>query len=298
MFEEQNAAAEKLALANRLERAGRSETVGIHCDFHIASLDFLHTATQHDSALINEHQVGKNVLDLIHLVGRDQNGAAMVEVIVKQRIVELLAIENVEAERRLVEHQKASIDRHDEREMELRDHALRQLADFAPALDGRFGEKSFGLGAIEAGVHPGQVVERIRNPQPARQNGDVGNKADIAHQAVALGPWIAAQHPQFALVLNQAEDGIEGGGLAGAVGTDQSKNAAFFDAQAHAVECDRLAEDLAQATCFDNAHDFFSSSRGLVGRGLDDKSVDSDEADWRAASNSSSGVRPSRSMVA
>ena len=42
-----------------------------------------------------------NVLDLFHLMCRHDNGAAAVEVVVQQGIVELLAIEDVKTKRRV-----------------------------------------------------------------------------------------------------------------------------------------------------------------------------------------------------
>ena len=57
-------------------------------------------------------------------MSRDDDGAAAIEVIVEQGIVELLAIEDVEAKGRLVEHQQFRVDRHDQREVKLGHHAL------------------------------------------------------------------------------------------------------------------------------------------------------------------------------
>jgi hypothetical protein len=45
------------------------------------------------------------VLDLFNLMCRHHDGAVAIEVVVQQRIVKLLAIEDVEAERRFVQHQ-------------------------------------------------------------------------------------------------------------------------------------------------------------------------------------------------
>ena len=120
--------------------------------------------------------------------------------------------------------------------------------------DGGLGEKAFCLGAIESRMHAGDVVERLRNPDPARQDGHIGNEGDVAHEPFALGPGIAAEHPELSLIGNEAEDRIERGGLAGAVGADQSEDAPFFDAQIDAVERDRRAERLAQTACFDAWH--------------------------------------------
>ena len=63
------------------------------------------------------------------------------------------------------------------------------------APDGGLGQKTFRLGAIESRMHAGDVVERLRNPYPARQHGDIGNEADIAHELIALGPGVASEHP-------------------------------------------------------------------------------------------------------
>ncbi len=49
----------------------------------------------------------------------------LIEVIVQERVVELFAIEDVETQRRLIEHEQFRVDRHDEREMQLRHHAFR-----------------------------------------------------------------------------------------------------------------------------------------------------------------------------
>src|SRR4029077_16552297 len=47
-IEQQDVAAENLALVNRLERPCCSDLLGPHHDFRIARLEFLHAATEHD----------------------------------------------------------------------------------------------------------------------------------------------------------------------------------------------------------------------------------------------------------
>ena len=193
---------------------------------------------ENDAAPVDEHHVGQHVLDFFHLMCGHHDGAAAIEIIVQQRIVKLLAIENVEAQRRLVQHQQLRVDGHDQREMQLRHHALRQFPDLAAALMVGLRQKTFRLRAIEARMDAGDVIERLRNPQPARQHGHVGDEADVAHQLVALGPGIAAQHFQLAFDRSEAENRVERGALAGAVGTDQPEDAALFDAQVDAVQRD------------------------------------------------------------
>jgi hypothetical protein len=119
------------------------------------------------------------------------------------------------------------------------------MFDLAVGPDIGFGKKAFGLGAIESRMHTGYEVQNLRNLYPAWQNGDVGNEADIAHEPIALLPRIAPEHPQLALVWDKTEDRIEGGGLACAIRTYNSEDAALLDTQINAVERDRRAEGLA-----------------------------------------------------
>ena len=138
------------------------------------------------------------------------------------------------------------------------DNSLTLLARWMVGL----GKKAFRLGAIESRMHAGDVVERLRNPHPARQHGDIGDEADIAHELIALGPGVASEHLQFSLIWSEAENRVERGGLAGAVGTDESEDAALFDAQIDAVQRDGCAEGLAQAACFYACHGFSAPPRG------------------------------------
>src|SRR5229473_2602614 len=102
-IEQQNAAPEYLALVNRFERTRRSDLLGMNRDFQKARLEFFHAAIEYDAAAIDEHDVGEDVLHLFDLVRGYDDGALAIAVVVQQGIVELLAIEDVQAERWLVE---------------------------------------------------------------------------------------------------------------------------------------------------------------------------------------------------
>src|ERR1700730_3045689 len=140
--------------------------------------------------------------------------------------------------------------------MELGHHALRQLPDLARPLYGGLRQKTFRLRAIKSRMHAGDVVERLRNAHPARQHRNIGNEADVAHELIALVPRVPPEHPQFSLIRGEAENRIERSGLACAVGTDESEDAALFDPQVDAVQCDGCAEGLAETACFYTCHDF------------------------------------------
>src|SRR3989442_5831762 len=109
--------------------------------------------------------------------------------------------------------------------MQLRHHALRQFPDFAGASDSGLRKKAFRLRAVESRMHTREVVESLPNPHPARQHGDIGNEADIAHELIACGPEVASEHLQLPLIGGQADDRVERGSLADAVGNDKSKDA-------------------------------------------------------------------------
>jgi len=85
------------------------------------------------------------------MVRGDDNRAVAIKVSVEEGIVELLAVENVKAEGGLVENQQPGVDRHDDGEVELRDHSLGEFAYFARGADRGTGEKALCLGTIEEG---------------------------------------------------------------------------------------------------------------------------------------------------
>src|SRR5581483_8979746 len=144
--------------------------------FHIAGLKLFHAGREDDAAAINKHDVGENILDLVDLVRGDHDGARAIEVVVKQGVVKLLAEEDVETKRGLVEHKQPGIDGHHQGQVELGDHALGQFPDLTVRADRGPGQESFRLRAIEARVDAGDVLKGLRNPHPAWQHGNVGDE--------------------------------------------------------------------------------------------------------------------------
>src|ERR1700728_57197 len=141
-------------------------------------------------------------------------------------------------------------------------------------------------------MHAGHIFEGLRNPHPAWQYGDIGDEADIAHELIALGPWIATEHPQFTLVRSETENRVERGALACAVRTDESKDTALFHSQIDTVQRNGCAEGLAQAACFDHCHNFGSSSSDFAGASNDGLPV---AAPFRSSSlRNSPSFNPSR----
>ncbi len=84
MVEQQNAATKHGALVNRLQGARCGDMLGIHHHFHVARVEFFHAALEHDPAAIDEHEIGKDILDLFHLVRGYDDRTTMIEVVVQQ----------------------------------------------------------------------------------------------------------------------------------------------------------------------------------------------------------------------
>src|SRR5258708_1860933 len=97
----------------------------MHCHFEIARLEFFHAAIENDAPTVDEHEIGQDVLDVFNLMRGYDDGAAAIEIVVQQRIVELLAVQDVEAERWFIQNQQLCVNGHDQSEVQLGHHALR-----------------------------------------------------------------------------------------------------------------------------------------------------------------------------
>src|SRR5579864_7127722 len=95
-IEQHHTSAKHLALVNRPEGPRGVRVFRFYHHFQIARLEFFYAAAEYYAATVDEHHVGKNVLDLIDLMRGDHDGAAAIEVVVQQRIVELLAKQDIQ----------------------------------------------------------------------------------------------------------------------------------------------------------------------------------------------------------
>src|SRR5438132_12445399 len=110
-------------------------------------------------------------------------------------------------------------------------------------------------------MHPGDVIEQLRHPDPARQHRDIGNERDIAHELIARVPRIASEDGQLSFIGSEPENRIERGRFAGAVRTYDSENAALFDTQVYPIQRNRCAENFAKSACFYRCHSIGEVSR-------------------------------------
>src|SRR5947208_4654750 len=103
-------------------------------------------------------------------------------------------------------------------------------------------------------MHAGYVVEQLRNPDPTRQHGDIGNKGDIAHQFFARVPRVATEHGQLSVIGSESKNRIERGRFAGAIRTDESQDATLFDPKIDIVKRYGCAENFAEPAFFYSRH--------------------------------------------
>jgi hypothetical protein len=103
--------------------------------------------------------------------------------------------------------------------------------------------------AVEAGVKVFRDVDQLVHPDPARQNGHVGDETDVLHQRGALAGGILAENGQFSVVRGQPQDGLERGGLAGSVGADQAHYAPGRNVEVDVVDRDHAPVTLGESVC-------------------------------------------------
>src|ERR1700751_452070 len=62
-IEQQHAATENRTFMHRFECASSGEVLRIYHHLNVTCFEFFHAALQHDSAAVDKHQIGQNILD-------------------------------------------------------------------------------------------------------------------------------------------------------------------------------------------------------------------------------------------
>ena len=94
---------------------------------------------------------------------------------------------------------------------------------------------------------PLDEVDRLPDAQPGGEHRDVGDEARLAHERRPVAERLTTEHAKLALVAGESQHGPQGGGLAGAVRTDQTDDAARLDDETHVIERHERAVFLGQA---------------------------------------------------
>ncbi len=144
--------------------------------------------------------------------------------------------------------------------MQLRHHSLRKLTHAALEADVGLAQEALGPRAIEARMHGGDEIQCLRDTQPPRQYGDIGDEAYVAHQLVALGARVAAQYLKMALECRESQHSLQCRGLAGTVRSDEAHDTSGAHCEVHAVERAPGTVCLCQATSFNHCCHFWLPS--------------------------------------
>ena len=68
-------------------------------------LEFVRFVTEHNAPAIDKHHVGEHMLNLVNLVRGDENRALLVVVIIEQRFIKLLSVDDVKAQCRFIKYE-------------------------------------------------------------------------------------------------------------------------------------------------------------------------------------------------
>ena len=93
-------------LGDWIQCSGLIGLVFVNHHFDVLLLDFIHRGIQYHFAIIDENQMGQQILNLIDLVSRDDDRLVFVEVIIQQMIVERFTVKDIESKCWLIQSSK------------------------------------------------------------------------------------------------------------------------------------------------------------------------------------------------
>jgi hypothetical protein len=166
--------AERSVLVKRSFSARGLELVGVDGHRRERVAESLDRTVEHDAAAVDEYHVREQILDLLDLVGGDEDRARLVHVVVHEGRVEAAPREQVETKGGLVEHQQFGIDCHGQSKVHLGLHSLRQFPHPVLERDPALRQERERPLAAEPRVDAVDQIDGLIDPQPLRQHGDIG----------------------------------------------------------------------------------------------------------------------------
>ncbi len=101
-------------------------------------------------------------------------------------------------------------------------------------------------------MHGGNELQGLAHSQPFRQDRHVRNEAHVPHQFIPLSSRVTAEDLQLPGEGCQAQNGLERGGLACPVRTDESDDPSGLHREAHAIERPQCAKGLGETPGFNH----------------------------------------------
>ncbi len=225
-----------------------------HGVIRVLAAEFAHRPVQHHVPAVDHQRAVAQLLDLVHLVGREQHRAARGAAL-GEDLLEELRVERVEAGEGLVQDQEAGFADERRAELHLLLHALRQRlhllrgprCELHPLEQGEPGGACRMRGeALEFPVVD-QHVDRRDAPVQAALLGQVGDLPPrIAADAAAVEDDLAR------VGLEDVGDHADERRLAGAVGSQQGEDLARPDLERHVVHDRPAIEGLDDVADFEH----------------------------------------------
>ena len=171
-------------------------------------------------------------------MGGHEDAAAVLGHEVAQQVEHLVAGDGVEPGGGLVQHEQLRVVREREGQRQLHAHAARKLAHFlfgsqieAVAQRGELGGVPFAVGCPPDSAHIAHAAG-VGKGAGVQHDADAG--FDGVQRRAAAGNGLPEQAHGACVCGDDAKDRLNGGGLAGAVRSDEADDAARFHGQAHA----------------------------------------------------------------
>ena len=198
-------------------------------------------------------EVGHIVRRLLQVTGDvagEKNGVVLVLDEGEKLVQQLVADHRVQPGGGLVQDEEPGVVGQGGGDGELHLHALGEFLDLL--VPGQLEPVQIGVkeGGVPVPVGPSQNFSHLGRLQWVVEGDLVQHDADILPKIAALR-HLAAQHLHRAAVpVNESQNGLDGGGLAGAVLPDESQDGAAGQGQIHVVQA-KVAVAFAQAPYFD-----------------------------------------------
>ena len=207
----------------------------------------VHLARHLDPRRHQHDQVVADPLEVGHQVRREDHAHAMVDDHLHQALEELAPGQRVEAGHRLVEDEELGPLGHGQGEGELGPLATREGAGPLARVQVQLVDAPPGHGVVPARVHVGAHGQVVLHTEAGVGRGVLGHEAHPGQLGRVVGGRLA-QHLDAARARAEQPDGqVQQGGLAGAVGADQSDHVAGRDVEIALLERPAPAVALAQA---------------------------------------------------
>ncbi len=229
-----------------------------------------------------------------HMGAKDDPGALAAQAV--EQLVELDGGQRVEAHRRFVEQQQARFAEQRLGQAEALAHALRVGFQAPPGCmaEADLFQQARGFGRRHA-LEAGEVAQGFRAAELRVEGHVLRQVAELAARLQA--PRIVAEDPHAAFAGGQqAEDQLDGGGLAGAVVAEQAEHLAGLQAQVEPAQGGEGAVAQGRAVDLDQAHGLGSAAgiriSGWLSRTPGERTTG--KARWTQRSSSMLGLFNSR----